>query len=181
MANLLPLAEIKVMRFKIGLTQTTLAKLAGVSQSLIAKIEAGKVDPSYSAVQRIFSAFENRVEQKVQTVREVMHSPPVTVSVSASLHDASMKMKKLGISQIPVVEREKIVGLVSEAGVLASVGRGKNTAAVKVGEVLEPAPPLVSESTPASALPAILKHCPLVGVVKGEKLVGVVTRTDLLK
>ena len=181
MANLLQLGEIKVMRSKMGLTQTALAKLAGVSQSLIAKIENGKVDPSYSAVQRIFSAFENRAEQKVQTVREVMHSPPVTVSVSASLHDASVKMKRLGISQIPVVEREKIIGSVSEASILAAVGRGGDTAKVKVGEVLEPAPPLVSESTPASALPAILKHCPLVGVVRGEKLVGVVTRADLLE
>jgi len=45
-------------RKELGLTQSKLAASAGVSQSIIAKIEAGSVDPSYSVVQRLFSALE---------------------------------------------------------------------------------------------------------------------------
>ena len=42
------LNEISRLRKQLGLTQAELAKLSGVSQSLIAKLEAGKIEPSYS-------------------------------------------------------------------------------------------------------------------------------------
>ena len=48
------LSDIKRLRMKVGLSQTALAKKAGVSQAHIAKIESGKVDPRFSTVDRIF-------------------------------------------------------------------------------------------------------------------------------
>ena len=53
------LSEVKVIRKKLGLTQGELAKAAGVSQSLIAKIESTKIDPTYSKVKLIFHALES--------------------------------------------------------------------------------------------------------------------------
>jgi len=50
-----PLSYIKKMRKKFGLTQAKLAKMAGVSQSLIAKIESEKIDPSYKIAKKIFT------------------------------------------------------------------------------------------------------------------------------
>ncbi|MBI2079314.1 helix-turn-helix domain-containing protein, partial [Candidatus Micrarchaeota archaeon] len=43
-------SKLGSLRRKLGITQKELAKLAGVSQSLIAKIEMGKIDPAYSKV-----------------------------------------------------------------------------------------------------------------------------------
>ncbi|MFQ5647816.1 MAG: helix-turn-helix transcriptional regulator, partial [Candidatus Aenigmatarchaeota archaeon] len=40
------ITEIRKIRKKLGLTQSQLAQEARVSQSLIAKIEAGKLDPT---------------------------------------------------------------------------------------------------------------------------------------
>ena len=48
------LNEISKKRKILGLTQSELAKLAGVSQSLIAKLESGKIEPSYTKVKTIF-------------------------------------------------------------------------------------------------------------------------------
>ena len=39
--------RISKIRKQLGLTQIQLANLAGVSQSLIAKLESGRIDPSY--------------------------------------------------------------------------------------------------------------------------------------
>ena len=46
------LSEIKNLRKKAGITQLDLARKASVSQSLIAKIEAGKIDPTYTKPRR---------------------------------------------------------------------------------------------------------------------------------
>src|SRR3989442_5090468 len=66
------LGEIPKKRKELGLTQSRLAVSAGVSQSIIAKIEAGSVDPSYSVVQRLFSALERAgVESPARRVDEL--------------------------------------------------------------------------------------------------------------
>jgi len=40
------------LRKRLGLSQRELARISGVSQSLISKIERGKINPSYEAVRR---------------------------------------------------------------------------------------------------------------------------------
>ena len=42
------LDEISKLRKKLGISQSELSELSGVSQSLIAKLEAKKIDPSYT-------------------------------------------------------------------------------------------------------------------------------------
>ena len=57
------LEKIKYMRQKLGLSQTELANIAGVSQSLITKIERGKIEPSYTLVKKIFSVLDEKLAQ----------------------------------------------------------------------------------------------------------------------
>ena len=58
------LTRIKQMRRNLELTQTELAKLSGVSQSLIAKIERGNIEPSYTIARKIFAVLEERTSNK---------------------------------------------------------------------------------------------------------------------
>ena len=51
--------QLKKIRVQLGITQSELAKAAGVSQSLIAKLESGLVDPSFSTMKAI-SRITNR-------------------------------------------------------------------------------------------------------------------------
>ncbi len=53
-----PIEEIANKRRLLGLKQAQLAKAAGVSQSLIAKLESGKIDSSYMKVKTIFDTLE---------------------------------------------------------------------------------------------------------------------------
>ena len=54
------LSEIKKIRKALGLTQKKLAFISGVSQSLVAKIESDRIDPTYSKVNQIFSALDSQ-------------------------------------------------------------------------------------------------------------------------
>ena len=60
------LEDIAKRRRQLGLKQSELAKMAGVSQSLIAKLEAGTIDSSYTKVKTIFDVLE-RLEFKTKT------------------------------------------------------------------------------------------------------------------
>lgn len=50
--------DLKKKRIELGLTQSDLAKRAGVSQPLIARIEMSDVDPRLSTVSKILGAFD---------------------------------------------------------------------------------------------------------------------------
>ena len=99
------LGEIPKKRKELGLTQSRLAASAGVSQSIIAKIEAGSVDPSYSVVQRLFGALERAgVESPARRVDELISRPVVTVARTQLVRDAVDLMRRRGYSQLPVFE-----------------------------------------------------------------------------
>lgn len=57
--------DIKKRRVGLNLTQNELAKLAGVSQPLIARIEAGDVDPRLSTLTKIFDAFDTTEKKRI--------------------------------------------------------------------------------------------------------------------
>ena len=77
-----PLEEIAQKRRMLGLKQAELARLAGVSQSLIAKLESGKIDSSYTKVKTIFEVLERlEVKTKIQAGK-VLHNKIVGIQKS---------------------------------------------------------------------------------------------------
>jgi predicted transcriptional regulator len=62
--------QLKRIRNQIGYTQT-----AGLSQSIIAKIEAGSVDPTFSTLATIPGALNANVTTKGKKAGDVMTSP----------------------------------------------------------------------------------------------------------
>jgi len=176
------IAGIKERRKRLGMTQQQLARMAGVSQSLIAKIEMGRIDPAYSKVRRIIEALEREQFSKEKTAKEIMHMGAEAVSASETLHSAAAKMRKRAISQMPVLEGKQVVGSISEQALLSHFSSDpKKTASLRVGEVMEEAFPSASPSTPISAIAALLKHYPAVLVMEKGNIAGIITKADLLK
>ena len=112
--------DIRRMRIRAGLTQKELAERAGVSQSLIARIERGSVDPRLSTLKRILSALDDAMRGKVRA-KDVMHSPVITVQVKDPIEKAAQLMWRYGISQIPVLNGDRIVGTVFEDSIIKAV------------------------------------------------------------
>jgi predicted transcriptional regulator len=172
------IADLKRMRKQIGLTQSELAKKAGISQSMIAKMESGLLDPSYSKIKRLFSTLDSLRQVNTKKARDVMEKRLVTIDADAGIKHAIDKMKKYSISQLPVMSHGNVVGLVSESDMLdALMG---HRAVKKAGDVMEDNPPSVSLNTSVDVVLNLLKFYPLVAVKDKGKLVGIITKSDIL-
>ena len=177
------LSEIKQRRKKAGLTQFELAYKAGVSQSLIAKIEAEKIEPSYSAVQKLFEVLDYIETKQGLRAKDIMNKKVTTVDKSKFVSEAIMTMKKFGLSQIPVTSDGLIIGSISEKSVLDKVIELEDTnlSNLKVEDIMEEAYPTINENTPLKAILPLLKHSQATIITKKEKILGIITKADLLK
>lgn len=175
------LKEIKTLRKKFLLTQKELALRAGVSQSLIAKIEAESIEPTYGNTVRIFKALEElRIKEEVKA-KEIMNKSVHFAQITDSLKDIVKVMKNKGISQMPVLSKERVCGLISESTLLKCVlEEGERFCFYHVGDVMEEAPPIVSLNMGIKTIPQLLQNYPIVLVAEKGEIKGVITKTDLL-
>jgi len=171
------LADIKKLRKKFNLTQSDLAKRANVSQSLIAKIESDRIDPTYTKVQKIFDALNLVGEKQEIKASEIMSDKIISVTQDEDIPEAIKKMKKYNISQMPVIEEHKSIGLVSEAIILDAM---LNKKAKKVREIMQDPPPIVPKNIGVNAVAGLLHFSPMVLVSEDGRLKGVITKSDLL-
>ena len=171
------LTEIKKIRKSLGLTQFELAKRAGVSQSLIAKIESESLDPTFTNAQKIFSALSELEKKEEIKADEVMNKKIITAESHEDIKSVIAKMKKHGISQIPVVEGSSVVGILSESSLLDAVIENKGKFA---SDVMDEVPPMVSKNTSIHVVSSLLRHYPLVLVADSGKLAGLVTKADVI-
>lgn len=177
-------AEVKIRRKKIGLTQTELADKSGVSQSLIAKIETEKIDAAYTYLKKIFDTLEELENKTKPTARDVMNSNVNFVSKKESVEKAIALMRKHNFSQLPVLEEGFAVGSVSEKSFIDKISSGLDPAKLakmECGEIMEEAFPVVSETTPLAAISELLKHHFAVLVRGKGKVIGIISKADLLK
>lgn len=174
------LQEIKHLRKKLGLTQSALAKYANVSQSLIAKIESNSIDPTFTKTQKIFSALQSLSEKEEKKAAHLMNTTLMSLAPSDSLKIAIKKMKQHGISQLPVLENKNAVGLISESAILDAIMNNTSTDAC-LQEIMDEAPPTIAANTSIQVISHLLKFYPLVLVAEKGKILGLITKADLLQ
>ena len=177
------ISEIRNCRKRLGLTQEQLSEISSVSQSLIAKMESGKITPGYDKARRIFSALE-RVEKK-ESLRagDIMSRKIRSVRPDDSARKAVTVMEKNGFSQVPVLDRNSCAGTVTEGGTLAALDElgAKEFNSARAAAIMEGPLPVVGEQTIFPVLAGILQHERALLVSRKGKLVGIITKSDLLK
>jgi len=180
------LEEIKRRRNILGLTQPQLAKLAGVSQSLIAKLEAGRIDPSYGNMRKIINALEEKEYDKktVASAKDIHTSKVIGVNNHDTILKASQVMSKNGYSQLPVYDSDKVVGSISEEAINKYFSEGKDLELLskkQLSDLMELEFPKVDESYPIGPITSLLRHSHAVLTTRKGEIVGIITRADLHK
>lgn len=181
--------EIKELRKKAGLTQAQLAELAGVSQSLIARIEAGSVDPRLSTVNKIVSVLNSRISAE-KTVEDILKLKEATIKLPRIIFVRSPDrvgkvvdlMKQYGVSQIPVLENLTSVGKITETLLLKQFRKyGTDLFNMTVKDIMEEGFPIVSKNSKVSEVYSLIsKGHQAVLIYSHGKLIGLITKTDLL-
>ena len=179
-----PLEDIAKRRRQLGLKQSELAKMAGVSQSLIAKLEAGTIESSYTKVKTIFDVLERlEFKSKIQ-VEKVLHNEVVTVQKSEPISKVVKLMKDHGFSQIPVFEGKQSVGSISEKTILRQILEGKDLeqiSALPTEKIMKEAFPQINEDAPLSLITSLLQTYSAVLVSRKGVVIGIITKADLLR
>ncbi len=179
---LLPdLSDIRRLRKAAGLTQMSLSRAAGVSQSIISKLEAGRLDPSYSNVVKLMEYFARAQKTSGKTAADLMVSPIFGLTPGEPVRHAIDAMRKRSISTLPVLRDGRVIGHVSEEIILEHLTSGRDVSSWPVLRLMGEPLPRIAPTTPAELVRQMLLHSKAVIVTKGEKAVGIITKADLLK
>ena len=107
-----------------------------------------------------------------------------TVAPGDSLLVAYSRMRSADVSQLPVVENDRIVGILDESDILAFVEGGDAERNARFRECVKSAMTkklrTVQSSDKLSALPPLFERNEVAIVLDGEKFVGLITRVDLI-
>ncbi|HLE65285.1 MAG TPA: CBS domain-containing protein, partial [Candidatus Bathyarchaeia archaeon] len=93
-------------------------------------------------------------------------------------------MKRKGYSQLPVFEGGRCVGSISEKTILDRAAKGEPLDTLlgrRVRDIMDSPFPMVNDDTPLDFVLGLLQGNYGVLVGKGESIVGILTKSDILK
>jgi predicted transcriptional regulator len=157
--------------------------MAGVSQSLVARLEASSVDPRVSTLEKILKVLTNVPSMKLAA--DIMGSPVVTVDFDDKVRTAVELMKRRDISQLPVMLRGHPVGAIEEEKILkrlvSNLSNPDRVYDTKIGDLISSVYPSISSNASLIEIADLLSrgHSALL-VVEGNELKGIITKIDLI-
>ncbi|MCE9594508.1 MAG: cystathionine beta-synthase [Planctomycetes bacterium] len=114
-------------------------------------------------------------------LRNLPRRTVVTASSADVVADSVMKMKERGVSQLPVVEDGKLVGIITESDLLGKLVDGRASLSSSVAEVMFRKVRTTHENDDARALTKMFAEG-LAGLVVDDehRLKGIITKMDLV-
>lgn len=183
MAVAIPTGEdLRRWRQRLGLTQAEVARRAGVSQPLIARIEKGSVDPRLSTLRAVMDALAG-AERGAVRLKDVMSTPVISVKATDPVSAAIEVMRKHGFSQLPVVHKGAPVGAINERAIVHWLHTAKDPRALDalpVRDVMGPGFPTVAPESAVDQVFGLLEEHNAVLVMERGRLIGLVARSNLL-
>ena len=114
----------------------------------------------------------------------VMVTPVVSARVDTAAKDVALQLLAGRYSGMPVIDEErKILGIITELDLLDAITAGRDLARTPVQEIMTKNPVTADVNTPISQVLARMReaHILRIPISEGGKLVGIVSRYDILK
>jgi predicted transcriptional regulator len=167
---------LKKLRLERGLSQTEVARFADISQAHVAKIESGKVDPRLSTVNKMLLVLSKR-ERISRTCGEIM-SRVIFVKPDTPVKKVIDVMRSSGYSQMPVMQKGLQLGSISEETLLHNMDR--KLGRLRARDIMDRPFPIVDSRDAVDSMPPLLDTHPAILVSEKGKIVGIITKSDLL-
>ncbi|MCI0485070.1 MAG: pyridoxal-phosphate dependent enzyme [Blastocatellia bacterium] len=125
-------------------------------------------------VEKITVGLLNQLKQDEATPRLVSVGPERQVG------EALQMMNSYGLSQLPVIEEGKSVGSLREGRLMGKLLANRDLVQAPVSEVMEKGFPIVNEDIGVETAAKYLKNSPAILVEEYGRIVGIITRYDVL-
>ncbi|HEY3248603.1 MAG TPA: cystathionine beta-synthase [bacterium] len=104
----------------------------------------------------------------------------VTAARTDPVIDVIAKMKEYDVSQLPVLDGGRLMGMISEVDLLNYLLEGSHRASDPIEPIVDPVPPVVAPDTPLDALADVFVSANAAVIVDHGKVVGIVTKIDMI-
>ncbi|MDE1860929.1 MAG: CBS domain-containing protein [Candidatus Micrarchaeota archaeon] len=168
------LSSISKRRKALGITQKRLASMAGISQSLLTKVERGVVVPNYGIARDIFFALSEYEHASEKKLSDVMRRKVIFLKINNTVSDAARLAKRHSVSQFPVIRQGNIIGGVT---ISMLIDRPKDAT---IGSLMNEPFPTLNSNTPLEIAKGLLKQYPAIIVMEKGMAGGIVTAEDIL-
>ena len=118
------------------------------------------------------------------SVRDIMAVSVVTIPPDATVLDVARMMTKMDIGSIVIVDRERPVGIVTEADITRRViAKERDPKSTSVGEIMSSPLVHVTPNTPLTEAMRVMARSGIrrVAVLKKNSLAGIITSRDILQ
>ncbi|MBT3366502.1 MAG: CBS domain-containing protein [Nitrospina sp.] len=119
-----------------------------------------------------------------RTASEIMTRPAISAKLKASARDIALQFINEQYSGMPVTEEDgKVIGIVTEIDILKALNDGHELSHLNAGDIMTPDVATVNPDTPITEMIKMMEEFSIIRlpVVKDEKLVGVVSRGDIIR
>jgi acetoin utilization protein AcuB len=118
-------------------------------------------------------------------VQDIMTSPVIAISPDISLQDAYQTMQEKGIRHLPVVEGEKLVGVITDRDLrlaTSSLAPAPFPPGAKISAVMRKCLYTADPTDPVEEAARLMREKKIgcLPVTDGERMVGIITGLDLL-
>lgn len=118
---------------------------------------------------------------RMKTINELMTKEVECCTLLDNVYEVALKMKELNVGAIPIVDDDKLIGMITDRDIVVRGVAEKHPGSTKVEDIMSKQIITVSpETTARDAAELMAKHqIRRLPVTEGKKLVGIVALGDL--
>jgi CBS domain-containing protein len=120
----------------------------------------------------------------MSSIRDLMTTSPVTCEPTATVVEAARVMKQEDVGPVPVVEGDRLVGVVTDRDIVTRVvAEGRNPESTTIGDIVSSDLVTVEPDTSIDEALNLMSENQVrrLPVVEGERLVGIVAVADVAR